>query len=218
MTNETDHGVAEAPVHDDDRQAWDQRYRERERVWTGHPNAPLIDEVEHIVTPGTALDVGCGEGADAVWLARAGWLVTAVDLSSTAVERARAHAQEAGVSHHVSFTDEDLATLVDSHGPWNLVTSMYTHPARGGRWLVETLAPAVAPGGMLLVVAHHPSDPHAQEHPELLAKTFTAEDVAGALDRSQWEVSATLRERTTREANGRERLWRDSVLVARRHD
>ncbi|MFW7414652.1 class I SAM-dependent methyltransferase [Demequina sp. SO4-18] len=216
MTEKADRTVAGAAA-DDERRAWDRRYRERDRIWTGHPNTPLIDEVEPIVTPGSALDVGCGEGADAVWLARNGWLVTAVDLSPVAVERALSHAETAGVAQHVTFTDEDLETVVGSRGPWNLVTSMYTHPAQGGRWLVETLAPAVAPGGMLLVVAHHPTDPHAAEHPSLLAKTFAAEDVAGALDRSVWEVSATLRERTTREPNGRERLWRDSVLVARRH-
>ncbi|MDN4480757.1 class I SAM-dependent methyltransferase [Demequina muriae] len=218
MSTQTENHSSGESTRDVERDAWDARYRSRERVWTGHPNAPLIDEVEHIVTPGTALDVGCGEGADAVWLARQGWLVTAVDLSLTAIGRAREHAETAGVGHHVTFTDEDLETLVDTRGPWNLVTSLYTHSMHGGRWLVETLAGAVAPGGMLLVIGHHPTDPHASEHPDLRDKTFAAEDVAAVLDRSLWEVSATLRERTTREPDGRERLWRDAVLVARRHD
>ncbi|MFN3865499.1 MAG: class I SAM-dependent methyltransferase [Demequina sp.] len=215
MTDTIDHRGSRREA---ERAAWDERYRSRERIWTGQPNPPLIDEVEHLVTPGTVLDVGCGEGADAVWLARQGWLVTAVDLSLTAVNRTREHSKAAGVAQHVTVTDDDLETLVDSQGPWNLVTSLYTHPTYGSRWLVQTLAEAVAPGGMLLVVGHHPTDPHAAAHPDLSDRAFAAEDVADALDRALWEVSATLRERTTREPDGRERLWRDSVLVARRHD
>lgn len=218
MSTGTDHHPSGEAARDVERHTWDARYRSRERVWTGHPNAPLMDEVEHLVTPGTALDVGCGEGADAVWLARQGWLVTAVDLSTTAIDRAREHAETAGVAQHITFTDDDLERVIDAHGPWNLVSSLYTHPAQGGQWLVETLAAAVAPGGMLLVIGHHPTDPHAVEHPDLHSKTFAAEQIAGVLDREMWEVSATLRERTTREADGRERLWHDSVLVARRHD
>lgn len=212
-----DHTDTQEPMRDFSRASWEERYRSREAVWSGHPNAQLIEEVEHIVEPGTALDVGCGEGADAVWLARQGWIVTAVDLSSTAIERARGHAERAGVAQHVTFTDDDVEDVIED-GPWNLVTAQYTHPSEGGRWLVETLAQAVAPGGMLLVVGHHPTDPHASAHPDLRGAAFDAADVATALDRTQWEVSATLRERTTREPDGGERLWRDAVLVARRHN
>ncbi|GIG54907.1 hypothetical protein Dac01nite_16590 [Demequina activiva] len=199
------------------RDSWEARYRSRPAIWSGQPNQPLVDEVEHLTSPGTALEVGCGEGADAVWLAGQGWLVTAVDLSTTALERARGRAQEAGVAQHIHFTDDDVADVIAHHGPWNLVTSLYTHPEQGGRWLVETLAPGVAPGGMLLVIGHHPTDPHAQEHEDLRDTAFAAEDVSDVLDRAEWEVSATLRERTTRDADGHERLLRDSVLVARRH-
>ena len=217
MNEGHDHSRDDEPMRDRGRESWERRYRSRPAIWSGQPNKPLLDEVEHLTTPGRALEVGCGEGADAVWLAGQGWLVTAVDLSSTALERARAHAQEAGVAQHIDFTDEDLTDLIAAHAPWNLVTSLYTHPQEGGRWLVETLSPAVAPGGMLLVIGHHPSDPHAATHEELQDVAFAAEDVSDALDRDLWEVSATLRERTTRVADGPERLWRDSVLVARRH-
>lgn len=204
-------------MRDLSRESWEERYRSKPAVWSRLPNPPLVDEVEQIVEPGTALDVGCGEGADAIWLAQHGWLVTAVDLSATAIERAREHAEAAGVSQHATFTDDDLEDVITAHAPWNLVTSQYTHPEQGGRWLVETLATAVAPGGMLLVVGHDPTDPHAASHPDLRDAAFTAADVASALDRDRWEVSATVRERTTREPSGGERLWRDSVLLARRH-
>ena len=211
-----DHVHSETPMRDFSRQSWEERYRAKQGVWSGRPTQVLIDEVEPLLEPGTALEFGCGEGADAVWLAQHGWLVTAVDLSTTALERARKHAQQAAVDPHITFTDADASEVIANHGPWSLVTSMYAHPEQGGRWLVETLAGAVAPGGMLLVVSHHPTDPHVEDKPDLRAAAFAAEDVAEVLDRDVWEVSATLREHTTREPDGRERLWRDAVLVARR--
>lgn len=204
------------PMQDFGRQSWEERYRAKQAVWSGRPTQVLVDEVEPLLEPATVLEFGCGEGADAVWLAQHGWLVTAVDLSSTALERARKHAEQAGVDQHITFTDADADDVIREHGPWALVTSMYAHPEQGARWLVETLSRAVAPGGMLVIVGHHPTDPHAADKPDLLAAAFTAEEVAQALDRDVWEVSATLRERTTREAHGGERLWRDAVLVARR--
>ena len=175
-----------------------------------------MDEVENLA-PASALEVGCGEGADAVWLATQGWTVTGVDLSATALARAQVHAEASGVAAHVVFTDEDVEAVIRRDGPWELVVSMYTHPAQGGRWLVSTLADAVAPGGRLLVVGHHPTDPHAAEHPDLARSAFAAEDVAEVLDRSAWEVSASIHERVTLGDGGHERLWRDAVLVARRH-
>src|SRR6478609_9919899 len=75
---------------------WDAKYRERDgAIWSGQPNGRLIAEVADLV-PGRALDVGCGEGADALWLARRGWTVTAIDISDVAVARAREAAEVAG--------------------------------------------------------------------------------------------------------------------------
>src|SRR5579859_4588006 len=75
---------------------WDARYSERDgAMWSGRPNGRLLAEVAGL-TPGRALDVGCGEGADAIWLARSGWTVTAIDVSDVAVRRAREAAELAG--------------------------------------------------------------------------------------------------------------------------
>jgi 2-polyprenyl-3-methyl-5-hydroxy-6-metoxy-1,4-benzoquinol methylase len=75
-----------------DQAFWDERYRSHDALWSGNPNDHLINETDGL-TPGPALDVGCGEGADAVWLAERGWRVTAVDLSTVALERGAAHAR-----------------------------------------------------------------------------------------------------------------------------
>src|SRR4051794_25549620 len=75
---------------------WDEKYAAQDRIWSGRPNQPLVDHAADL-PPGLALDVGCGEGADVVWLAERGWRVTGADVSPVALERARAHAGEAGM-------------------------------------------------------------------------------------------------------------------------
>ncbi len=137
---------------------WDARYAENQRRWSGNPNASLIAEVAGL-TPGTALDVGCGEGADAVWLARQGWKVTGIDISAVALDRARAAADEVGVS--ADWQQRDLTTGgLDEQ--YDLVSFHYSALRRDadGR-AVQALIDAVAPGGHLLVVGH---SPHGHEH------------------------------------------------------
>ncbi|WP_411700950.1 SAM-dependent methyltransferase [Conyzicola sp.] len=131
---------------------WNARYLESSQIWSGNPNAALVRESAGL-TPGRALDLGCGEGADAIWLARQGWTVTGVDVSDVAVERAHTHAAAAGVD--ISFELRDLATSATTD-TFDLVSSFFLHvPERAQR--NETLrvaADAVAPGGTLLVVGH----------------------------------------------------------------
>ncbi len=79
------------------RAEWDNRYADRQRLWSGRPNGALVAEVAGLPR-GRVLDVGCGEGADAVWLARGGWEVTALEVSGVALERAAGHARDAGVT------------------------------------------------------------------------------------------------------------------------
>jgi 2-polyprenyl-3-methyl-5-hydroxy-6-metoxy-1,4-benzoquinol methylase len=76
--------------------AWDERYAVSEQIWSGEPNVALVAEVDDL-EPGTALDVGCGEGADAIWLANRGWQVTAIDVSDIALQRAATAAEQAHV-------------------------------------------------------------------------------------------------------------------------
>ena len=104
---------------------WEGHYRRQERVWSGRPN-PILVEVVGGLRPGTALDLGCGEGGDAIWLAQRGWRVIAVDVSFTALDRAATDAATAGVADRIEFRRHDLA-LSFPPGTFDLVSSQYLH-------------------------------------------------------------------------------------------
>lgn len=166
---------------------WDERYAGAQEVWSGRPNATLVAEVADLA-PGRVLDVGCGEGADAVWLARRGWQVTALDVSRVALERAAAAAEAAGVEiRWVHAGLEDAALGPDR---FDLVSAQYPVLARTPAHDAEhRLVDAVAPGGHLLVVHHvdmvHRSAEDAAFDPRALVGPT---DVAGLLD-DTWEVT-----------------------------
>ncbi len=125
----------------DSERFWEGFYREREQVWSGEPNPVLVRETDGL-TPGRALDLGCGEGADALWLAGCGWQVTAVDVSRTALERAEASARASGLAGRVDWQQHDLGTSFPP-GSFDLVSACFLHspaeqPGRGTR---------AAPGG-----------------------------------------------------------------------
>lgn len=199
-------------------QAWEERYRSRPAVWSGRPNPQLVAEAEGL-KPGRALDVGCGEGADAVWLAGRGWDVTAVDISTVALERAAGHAAEAGVAERITFNHVDLCREPAADGSYDLISAQFMQlPPQPRQELYAGLARAVAPGGTLLVVGHHPSDLATfvgrMHFPDML---FTAEELAADLDPEQWEiVAADARPRPFTDAAGRAITIHDAVLVARR--
>ena len=131
---------------------WDQRYADREQLWSGRPNGALVAEVADL-TPGRVLDVGCGEGADAVWLAARGWDVTALEVSGVALERAAGHARDAGVA--VRWVHAGLAEAALAAGSFDLVSAQYPALLRTPDAAAErALLAAVAPGGVLLLVHH----------------------------------------------------------------
>ncbi|MBB4685579.1 bifunctional NAD(P)/FAD-dependent oxidoreductase/class I SAM-dependent methyltransferase [Amycolatopsis jiangsuensis] len=197
----------------DDQESWEARYRTQPGIWSGQPNEQLVTEAAGLM-PGHALDAGCGEGGDAVWLAQQGWQVTAVDFSSTAVERGRARAEKLGVADRIEWVVADLATWQPDR-KFELATTHFLHIPPAARVPAFTrLADAVAPGGTLLVVGHHPSGLHATlGRPDML---FTAEEVAETLDGSWDSVTVDTRARTATGPEGEEVSLSDSVLVARR--
>lgn len=132
---------------------WDARYRERDRIWSGEPNRHLVAEAAEL-TPGHALDLGCGEGGDAIWLASRGWTVDAVDISAVALDRGAEAAARAGVADRVRWLRRDLVTW-RPEGPYDLVSAQYVHlPPALRRSVLTASASAVRTGGSLLVVGH----------------------------------------------------------------
>jgi len=145
----SDESIFEAP-------AWDERYSGEGKIWSGNPNAQLVAEGADLA-PGTALDVGCGEGGDVIWLARRGWTVTGADFSAAGLARAARHAEEAGVAERTDWWQVDAREFDAEGRAFDLVTSQYLHPPESGMVdVVRRLAGAVAPGGHLLVVGHAP--------------------------------------------------------------
>ena len=200
---------------------WDERYRSQHRVWSGRPGDVLV-ELTSDLPAGRALDAGCGEGADAVWLAGRGWQVTAVDLSSVALARGaeEAAALGNGLVDRIEWVHADLTAWSPAEPAYDLVSAQFLQlPASVRDGVLRRLAAALAPGGSLLVVGHHPSDLHTTvRRPPLPELFFTAEDVAALLDPSGFEVLVSeARPRPATDPEGRTVTVRDTVLLARRN-
>jgi SAM-dependent methyltransferase len=168
----------------DVREFWEQFYGDRDQVWSGRPNEVLVEECEGL-EPATALDLGCGEGADAIWLAQQGWAVTAADVSQVAIDRGRRHAAAAGVADRITWEQHDFSRSIPS-GPFALVSAHFLHsPVDDPRDpALRAAAAAVGAGGTLLVVSHET----VPWHPDTVFPT--AEEVLESLgvDLDQWEI------------------------------
>lgn len=217
--------------------AWEERYAGTgEAIWSGNPNESLVAAVDSL-TPGRVLDVGCGEGADAIWLAEHGWDATGIDLSKTAVDRAAEAAAEKGAT--ASFEVADISTW-DPSG----ANSDEEHPRRGGydlvigcflhtrlpdtrEELVGKVAEHVAPDGRLLLISHAEMPPWAENLDEELGHGLGHHhepvtpngDFALLIGGSpvRWEIElAELRTRAVETPDGQPAELDDSVLLAHR--
>ena len=194
---------------------WDNRYAEQDRLWSGNPNGALVAEVAGL-TPGRVLDVGCGEGADAIWLARNGWDVTAIDVSTVALERAALHAQEAGVT--VQWMHADLAEARLPAATFDLVSAQYPALLRTPDSAAErALLEAAAPSGLLLLVHHADMETHEPHDGGFDPKDYVwPQMVADRLD-DDWELEVfERRPRLIPESGAGARHRDDVVLRARR--
>ncbi|MFE7571283.1 class I SAM-dependent methyltransferase [Streptomyces sp. NPDC057539] len=197
---------------------WDTRYGENDRVWSGNPNTVLVREVTAL-EPGSALDLGCGEGADAIWLARRGWRVTATDVSQVALDRAARHAAEAGVGDRIDWRRHDLATSFPT-GTFDLVSAHFLY-FRGDTSREEVLraaASATAPGGVLLI-AGHAGYPSWEQNPDPTVHFPKPDEVLDSLQLpdGQWEVLLSEEhERTQPAPDGRPTTRTDNAVKVRR--
>lgn len=208
LTDEEAAGMFEPP-------SWEERYSGAEKVWSGNPNPQLVAEVSRL-TPGTALDVGCGEGGDVIWLARQGWTVTGADFSANGLARAARHAEQAGVADRTDWWRVDARAFAAGGRSYDLVTSHFLHPPDGGMVEVTNrLAEAVAPGGHLLVVGHAPSEVFTHLAASHRRAMFLAEDLLPGLPDGFDVLVAEQRPRTmTRD--GKTVNVHDSTLLAQR--
>lgn len=189
---------------------WDERHAARDPI-EDHAPDPTLVEVAAGLPPGTALDLGCGDGRNATWLAGSGWTVTGVDFSAVGLARAAAVAEARGLA--VDWVQADLLVWEPPRDAFDLVALMFIHlPAAERQRVHAAAALAVAPGGRLLVVGHDRSNladgVGGPQDPDVL---FTASEVAAALPAGFDAV----RVETVRRGSG-ERVPIDAVLVARR--
>jgi len=198
---------------------WDERYRSSKRIWSGNANPQLVAEAEGL-SPGRALDVGCGEGADAIWLAERGWDVVGMDISQVALDRAAAHARETapGAAARISWQQADLIQSPPPPDAFDLVNVQFMHlPSAPRATMFRGLAAAVRAGGTLLVVAHHPSDLESgvkrPPDPDLY---YTAEAIAELLGDSWTVETSDARARSQNSSDNQPATVHDTVLRARR--
>jgi SAM-dependent methyltransferase len=196
---------------------WEQHYGERERIWSGRVNVQFADVVGNL-TPGRALDLGCGEGADSVWLAQRGWTVVAVDISDTALGRARDAAVSRDVADRIEFVQRDLSEGLPE-GSFDLISSQFLHSKvpLDRETILASAASALRPGGVLVIVDHGAPPPWTSklDHHEFPS----AEEVVAGLNLSADEYEQVRVDAVERQAvgpEGEQRPWMDNVIVLRR--
>lgn len=215
---------------------WEDRYAGSDRMWSGRVNATMADVVADL-PPGRALDLGCGEGGDAVWLAEQGWQVTALDVSPTAVARGADGAASRGVGDRITWIADDLATW-STEDTFDLVTASFLHStvALPRTPILRRAAARVREHGHLLLVSHvfeteddyppwadrgdgagsHDHGPSGPHHPVLLTPV---EEVAElALDPQEWtvEVQEVRRREATSPDGSQKAVLKDGVVLLRR--
>ena len=198
-----------------DSETWNRRYAEHELVWTAEPNRFLVAETEGLA-PGRALDLACGEGRNALWLAQRGWEVTAVDFAGVAIEKAGTLAEARGVQ--VAWGVVDLREYAPDPRAFELVLMFYLQvPEHERRPIVRAAADGVAPGGTLLLVGHERDNiAHGFGGPRDPAVLYTAQDVLADLAGTGLRIERAERVDRPVDTPEGERIALDVLVRARR--
>ncbi|MEU2979680.1 class I SAM-dependent methyltransferase [Streptomyces hirsutus] len=197
------------------RAEWDDLYADRQQLWSGRPNGALVAEAAGL-TPGRVLDVGCGEGADALWLARRGWDVTALEVSGVALERAAGHARDAGLT--VRWVHASLTEAALPQASFDLVSAQYPALLRTPDAAAErALLAAVVPGGVLLLVHHAGMHTRQENENGFDPADYVWPSMVAALLDEDWEVEVDeQRPRVAPDGGAGAHHTDDLVLRARR--
>ncbi|MEV4808827.1 class I SAM-dependent methyltransferase [Micromonospora avicenniae] len=195
-------------------QHWQQRHTDSPTARTGKPPNPYLVRETGDLAVGSALDAGCGVGAEAIWLAARGWRVTAVDIAPEALALAAAHAATSAATGNVRWIEADL-TVWAPEAHFDLVTTNYAHPAMPQLAFYDRISAWVAPGGTLLIVGHlHAPAAGAHGHYPPAEASVTLADITAGLDRTRWEI--TTAEEHVRTIPGRAVPLHDVVVRATR--
>ena len=197
--------------------AWEEHYSAKPQVWSGRVNAQL-SAIAPTLGGTRAMDLGCGEGADAIWLAEHGWTVVAVDVSSTALARARQAAESSGVADRIDFVEHDLTSSLPD-GSFDLVSAQFLHSTvdMDRSEILRRAAAAVAPGGALLIVDHAAAPSWASKIHHHEFPTAAAVVAGLGLDSGQWrELRADSVERPVRGPDGEDVTLVDNVILLSR--
>ncbi|MCF2589154.1 class I SAM-dependent methyltransferase [Brevibacterium sp. UCMA 11752] len=204
-------------THSFDKNYWDETW-DGERapmMSSGDPNPHLVHEIGEL-EPGTALDAGCGAGAEAIWLADKGWDVTGADVADTALNYAEDRAAAAGKAGRIAWVQADLSVW-EPETQFDLVTTHYAHPAMGQLDFYDRIAAWVAPGGTLLIVGHLHHHGHGESHPPAEASA-TADSITGRLDPAVWTLVTAEEAQRTMVGPGGRTITIDDVVVRARRD
>lgn len=200
-------------------QFWDERYRSGVTTWSGNPNPQLVEQVDGL-EPGAALDVGSGDGADAIWLASRGWQVTGADVSTVALDLAAQRAGRAGrqIADRITWLQADFLAWDPAPRLFDLVSAQFMHlPGPALESLHRRLAAAVRPGGTLLIVLHHPSDLATVPGRWGVEEMFRTPEQVVATLAADWEVVvADAPRREAVDPDGQPVSVRDTLVRARR--
>lgn len=193
------------------REDWDRKYASVENLWAVKPNRFLVGEVADLA-PGRALDLACGEGQNAIWLAARGWDVVGVDFSEAAIAKARARAGRDGVE--VEFVCSDLLAYEPAAGAFDLVLLLYLHvPPSARRQVLAMVSTALARGGTFVLVGHDLTNlTDGVGGPSDASLLYTPDEIAGELPELEIEKGVRVR----RDVDGEERDAVDALVRARR--
>jgi SAM-dependent methyltransferase len=194
---------------------WDRRYAGREFVWTSEPNRFLVEEAASL-TPARALDLACGEGRNAVWLAERGWQVTGVDFSLAGIEKARQLEDARDV--HVEWVIADLLDYRPNAQGFDLVIVFYLQiPVEQRTPILRAAADAVAAGGTFLLVGHDSSNiDEGHGGPQDPAVLYTAGDVVSDLEDAGLDIERAEKVRRPVETSDGTRVALDALVRASR--
>jgi SAM-dependent methyltransferase len=196
---------------------WDDFYGGQDAAWSGRPNAALVRETGSFA-PGSALDLGCGEGADAIWLARRGWRVVGVDIAQAALDQARVHADEAGVREGIEWHQHDLVSPLPFEN-FDLVTAMFLHApfAMPTEDILRAGVAAVAPGGHFLQVNHDQKESRDAGLTDVCLPSPDEMLAALRLDMTQWRsIIVGAFEKATVDSDGIPMSRTDNIVVVQR--